>query len=480
MDFSSIQFIAFLSITLLLFYAVKEKYRWLVLLAASGVFIFSFSLYMLIFTLAFTLVNYFIGLGISKSKSDNIKALVYQAGIWINIGLLVFHKYINFLLDNIFVLLGKDISQNNGVIINVIVPLGISFYTFQTIGYLIDVKRGTKPAETNPGKFALFILYFPKFISGPVERTGNLIPQINKEITWNENGIYEGLLQTLWGFFKTIVISDRLAMFVNGVNSDIHASSSLALLINFVLQFLYLYFNFSGYTDIVLGVSRLFGINLLNNFSRPLFANNVTEYWKRWHISLTTWCNDYIFKRIILKRMKWKRWASVYAVFVTFLIIGIWHGASWNFVILGLLQGIALNYEYFTKKFRISIGKEIPQWINTAVSRLLTILFICVSHVFFFTRNLQDAVFYFSSMFKGTGSDKPFSFYGLGSKDLVLIVAGIIIVLISEFRDEKGKKSIKGIILNNKILFWLTVIMTIALLLVTALNKNSGFIYEQF
>ena len=480
MEFSSIQFIAFFSITIILYYAVKENFRWLILLAASAVFIFSFSFQLLLFALAFTALNYFAGIGIYKSKSEKIKTLIYLAGFWINVGLLVFYKYINFILDNIFTLLGRNVALDNGLIINIVVPVGISFFTFQTIGYLIDVKRGTKAAELNPGKFALFILYFPKFISGPVERTGNLLPQVNKQPVWNENGFYNGLLRTLWGFFKTIVISDRLAVFVNGVNSDIYASSSHSLLINFVLQFLYLYFNFSGYTDIVLGISKMFGIDLINNFNRPLFANNVTEYWKRWHISLTSWCNDYIFKRIILKRMKWREWASVYAVFVTFLIIGIWHGASWNFVVLGLLQGIAINYEYFTKKTRLAAGKKLPKWLNVTLSRIITILFICVSHVFFFTRNLHDALHYFTSMFRSSVNKAPVSLYGLTVTDILIVLAGIIIVITSEYRDEKGKKPVRDFLLNNKYLFWSAAVVTIVLLIILSINKNSGFIYEQF
>jgi D-alanyl-lipoteichoic acid acyltransferase DltB (MBOAT superfamily) len=397
-----------------------------------------------------------------------------------NIGLLIFYKYANFLLENLLILLGKTTENNGNLFLSLIIPLGISFYTFQSIGYLIDVKRGTKPAETNPGKFILFILYFPKFISGPVERTGNLLPQINKELLWNESLFNEGLLQMLWGFFKTIVISDRLAIFVNNVNSNIYGSPGLILCINFFIQFLYLYLNFSGYTDIVLGISKLFGINLINNFNRPLFATNVSDYWRRWHISLTSWCNDYIFRRIILKRIKWKTGASVYGVFITFLIIGIWHGSSWNFVILGLLQGIAINYEFFTKKSRLEVGRKMPVWLNLSLSRLLTLIFICISHVFFFTKNSHDAFYYFSSLFKGSATSLTAASFGYTLKDLIIVSLGILIVLFSEYRDETGRKSIKAAILNNKYLFWTVCAATIAVLVIIGVNKSSGFIYEQF
>jgi alginate O-acetyltransferase complex protein AlgI len=480
MEFSSTEFLAFLLINLLIFYSLKAKFRWIILLISSLIFIFSFSLTLLLFTVGFAVFNYLFGIAISKSNKSLSKKIWYQIGIWMNIGLLVFYKYANFLVENLFNLLGRTIENNGNLFLKLVIPLGISFYTFQSIGYLIDVKRGTKPAETNPWKFILFILYFPKFISGPVERTGNLLPQINKELQWKESLFNEGLLQMLWGFFKTIVISDRLSVFVNSVTGDIYGSSGTSLLINFFIQFLYLYLNFSGYTDIVLGISKLFGISLLNNFNRPLFAVNVSDYWRRWHISLTSWCNDYIFRRIILKRIKWKQWASVYAVFITFLIIGIWHGANWNFVILGLLQGIAINYEFFTKKTRLEAGRKLPVWLNISLSRLFTIIFICISHVFFFTKNSHDSFYYFSSMFKGSANSLTGVSFGYTLKDLIIMSLGILIVLFSEYRDETGRKSIKAAILNNKYIFWTVIVATVALLVLTGVNKSSGFIYEQF
>jgi len=480
MEFSSTEFLAFLLITLLLFYLVKAKFRWIILLISSLTFIYSYSLKLLLFAAAFAVFNYLSGIAISKSKKNLSKTIWYLIGIWMNIGLLIFYKYADFLLENLYFFLGKPTEDTGILFLSLAIPLGISFYTFQSIGYLIDVKRGTKPAETNPGKFILFILYFPKFISGPVERTGNLLPQINKELLWNESLFNDGLLQMLWGFFKTIVISDRLALFVNNVNHDIYGSPGLILLINFFIQFLYLYFNFSGYTDIVLGISKLFGINLINNFTRPLFATNVSDYWRRWHISLTSWCNDYIFRRIILKRIKWKLWASVYGVFITFLIIGIWHGASWNFIILGLLQGIAINYEFFTKKSRLEAGQKMPVWLNLSLSRLFTLVFICISHVFFFTKNSHDAFYYFTSMFKGSVTGLTTASYGYTLQDLLIVSFGILIVLFSEYRDETNRKSIKLAILNKKYLFWTVIAATIAVLVITGVNKSSGFIYEQF
>lgn len=480
MEFFSIEFLVYLLISLILYYFIKPKYRWLILLVASLIFIFSFSAKFLLFTTGFALLNYLFGITISKSNPGKFRSFWYQIGIWINIGLLVFYKYTNFLLENLLSFLGKDLQNMETPILKLIVPLGISFYTFQAIGYLIDVNRGTRPAETNPAKFILFIVYFPKFISGPVERTKTLLPQLNKEQIWNESLFNEGILQMIWGFFKTIVVSDRLAIIVNGVNTNLYESSGLLLKINFFVQFLYLYFNFSGYTDIVLGISKLFGINLTINFNRPLFANSVSNYWRRWHISLTTWCNEYIFKRVILKRKKWGEWASVYGVFITFLIIGIWHGANWNFVILGILQGIAINYEFFTKKTRLELVQKIPLWVNLSLSRFLTFIFICVSHVFFYAKDINSSLYYFSNMFKSSNDRLISTFFEFTLKDLIIASLGFLIVLFSEYRDETGRISIKEIILNSKPLFWIVVICGITILMATDINTGSGFVYTQF
>ncbi len=394
MSFNSIDFFAFLLITLALFFITRQKWKWIILLLASLVFIYSFSLRFLIYTVIYAILNYITGIFVAKAPGARLKQFIYLTGIIINIGLLVFYKYTNFLLEILFGILNIAGVENKAPLLSLVIPLGISFYTFQSIGYLIDVYRGTRQVETNFGKFILFITYFPKFISGPVERTNTLLPELNKTVQWDSRLFNEGLLQTVWGFTKTIIVADRLEVIVNEVNSNIADLSGSVLWLNFFLQFIYLYFNFSGYTDTVLGISKLFGIRLINNFERPFFANNVSNYWRRWHISLTTWCNDYIFRRIILKRMKWKRWASVYGVFLTFFIIGIWHGANWNFVLLGILQGVAINYEFFTKKTRLEVGSKIPVWLNLFISRLMTLVFICFSHVLFFSRDIKQAFYY--------------------------------------------------------------------------------------
>jgi alginate O-acetyltransferase complex protein AlgI len=480
MEFSTIQFLSYLLLSIFFYFLINHKWKWIVLLIVSFIFIYSYSLHFLIYTVAYAIFNYLIAIAISKSPNGKSGRIIYLIGIFVNIGMLVFYKYTNFLLENLFNLIRITGIEVKIPVFEILVPLGISFYTFQSIGYLIDIKRGTKPVEKHIGKFVLFITYFPKFISGPVERSSTLLPELNKDYSFDKKIFNDGLMQLLWGFFKTTIVANRLEIIVNGVYNDLFNISGSVLLINYFIEFIFLYFNFSGYTDIVLGISKLFGIKLSINFERPLFATNVANYWRRWHISLTSWCNDYIFRRVILRRMKWKKWASVYGVFLTFIVIGVWHGADWNFVLLGLMQGIAINYEFFTKKIRLKYGNGIPLWLNLFVSRLLTFIFICFSIVFFFSKDMKEVSYYFSNIFKGGDLKIFISDLGITLIDLVLVTIGIIIVLLSEYRDEKGKSSIKAMILNNKFIFWIVILGTILILMTFGLVSETGSLYKQF
>jgi len=482
MEFFSYRFFAFLLFTIIVYYSTRPSIRWLILLISSLIFIYSYSLYFLVYTLLYAIINYLIVHLIFKYKGQKPSKYFYFSGIGINIGLLIFFKYSNFFIDNISQLCNfLGISSSSLPHLSLIVPLGISFFTFQAIGYLIDVNRNTLVPEKSPWKFILFIVYFPKYLSGPVERGKTLLPEINRECSFDEKSFNSGILQILWGFTKTHIISDRLALIVNEINHNLHSYSGSILFINFFIQLLYLYFNFSGYTDIVLGISKLFGIKLSINFNRPFLAVNVSEYWRRWHISLTSWCNDYIFRRIILKKIRWGKWASVYGVFITFLVIGIWHGANWTFVILGILQGIAINYEFFTKKYRIKYGGKLPHWLNTSLSRLITYVFMSISIVLFFSKNIQNAIYYFHSMFnfnKLTFHTLETNFH-FSQGDLAITVITTLIILLSEYHDEYKKPFIE-FILKKRIYFWASVYILLTALILFKMGHSISFVYEQF
>jgi D-alanyl-lipoteichoic acid acyltransferase DltB (MBOAT superfamily) len=275
---------------------------------------------------------------------------------------------------------------------------------------------GWEKPENNFFHYLLYITFFPKFLSGPIERSNHFLPQLKEKKAFNGPLIITGLRIVLIGFFKKVAIANQMAPYVFDAFKDVSSAAPLSLWVLFILLPLYLYFDFSGYTDIAIGIARIFGIDLLPNFNRPFLAQNVTTFWKRFHISLASWFNDYIFRQTVFNRRKWGIFASVYAVFITWILFGIWHGAGWNFMLLGLLQALAMNYEFFTRKVRYRLFSKLPGFVNIWTGRIVTYLFYCLSLVFFFSHDLKSVGIYLSRLTEIRGpivvddmSTKPFS-----------------------------------------------------------------------
>jgi D-alanyl-lipoteichoic acid acyltransferase DltB (MBOAT superfamily) len=315
-------------------------------------------------------------------------------------------KYLTFTISPLCQILGVDLDLS--IISKLIIPVGVSFFTLQGIGYLINVKMGWEKPETSFFYFLLYITFFPKFLSGPIERSNLFLPQIRVDKKYNEKRISDGFKLVLFGLFKKIVIANQLAIAVNSAYMT-EGSTKNSLLIILFIQPIYLYFDFSGYTDIAIGISRALGIDLLPNFKNPFLAENITNFWKRFHISLSSWFHDYVFMRTIFKVRKWGKKATTFALFVTWLLFGIWHGAGWTFMFLGLLQAFAIYFEYSTKKLRTKVFRYLPQFYRKWVGRIFTYIFYGVSLVFFFAPSL-DSSFEFLS--------KLFIFNGLVPKDI--------------------------------------------------------------
>ena len=282
----------------------------------------------------------------------------------------------------------------------------------------------------------------------------------------------------LWGAFKKMVIADRLSMLINGVYSDVGQLSGNPLLITFLLQPLHLYCDFSGYTDIALGIGRAFGFKLTDNFNRPFFSTSVTMFWRRWHISLSNWCNEYIFKRLSFKLRKWGIWASVFSVFVTFLVIGIWHGPGWKFIFLGLLQGIAINYEFFTKRTRLQIAQKLPPQVVLYTSYVLTYLFVCLTLTFFNAASLADAFQFLSNMFTNISLTK-FNVIFIPFFDKIIAFLSLAFLIFIEYRQEHGKNIFDEVNVWPK---WVRLILyyPIIILIIYFGSPHKDFVYMQF
>lgn len=480
MSFDSFEFIIFFVLVFIGNYITQQKYRWFILLVASSVFIGYFSIPFLIYTYIFSAFNYFWGILVDRQEDMKKRKLFYQIGVVIDVGLLAYFKYFNFILENVNELLGFIWSDVQIPLVrNVIIPLGISFYTFSSIGYIINIYRKQEKAERHFGLFALFILYFPKFVSGPVERSKKFFPQFKKQEDFYGGDIYDGLRQVLWGAFKKLVIADRLGLLINGVYGNLDEYSGIPLIMVMFLQTIHIYCDFSGYTDIALGLSKTLGYKLTPNFERPFFAQNVSMLWRKWHISLSSWCNDYIFMQTLFNRRKWKNWAALYGVFVTFTIIGIWHGPRWNYVILGLLQVLAINYEFFTKKKRIEVSKKFNQLWVRRISRIITISFFSFSLIFFNAVEVKDATYFIGHMFKDWNLNFLDQNLFINFKDAAIIVIAFIFVFWYETKEEKGW----DMALKFKSLpVWLkyTIYYIIIFLVLYSAGNQNQFVYQQF
>ena len=482
MIFSSVEFLIFLVVLILLYYQVGKQHQWFVLLLASMAFLGYLSANFLVYTGLIITINYFLGKLIEKTSEAKKKRRWYFLGMVVNIGQLVFFKYINFLIQNINLFFGIFEPSDQVPYMNIILPVGISYYTFECIGYLIDLYRGTSKAEKHWGIFASYILLFPKLLAGPIERSKSFLPALRKKYDFNPALFNDGLIQLFWGFFKKLVVADRIAAVVNTVYGNVDEFTGLPLLVLLVLQVFHMYFDFSGYTDIALGIGKLFGLRLTNNFDRPLFAQNISMFWRKWHISLTTWCNDYIFKRILLRRMRWKKWAAVYGVFMTFLIIGIWHGAGWNFVILGTMQGVAINYEFFTKRQRLRVASHLhPYWVRF-FSRILVFVFFAFTLVFFNASGVSDAFYIITHLFSGLSLqiDGLIGDMGFGTRiDGIIILWGILTVLTVDYLNEKGIR-IRETLNTQPLIKWGLYYALILSVLILGKTATYQFIYFQF
>jgi len=390
MDIASFKFTFLALLAVLIFYLLNKKYKvgYLVLLSLS--FIASFNYYILIYVVAYSLVNYFLGIALSTS---NHKTALFRAGIVFNLVQIIILNYASFAIDPVLRIFNSHVEVTN--LSKIIVPVGISYFTLQGIGYLINVKMKWEMPERNILNFLLYIIFFPKYLSGPIERSNHFLPQLNNLGPFNQKNFTEGLRLILLGLIKKNVIANQLSLIVNPVYDNLNVNGDGFNFFIILIQPVYLYFDFSGYTDIAIGTARLFGIRLLPNFDRPFFSESMTVFWRRFHMSLSLWFNDYIFKQTSFRLRKWKTYSTYIAVFLTWILFGIWHGAGWNFMVLGLLQAVAIIFEFITRNHKQILLSKLSNSYSKWIGRIVTYLFYGVSLVFFFSPNLETSILFF-------------------------------------------------------------------------------------
>jgi alginate O-acetyltransferase complex protein AlgI len=392
MIFNSFQFVTFFIVVTIGYFILPYKFRWFWLLTASCYFYMAFvPIYILI--LAFTIViDYFAGIYIENKSGTQRKAFLI-ASLIANIGVLAVFKYFNFLNDQLTILLHGLDFKNPIPYLNILLPIGLSFHTFQAMSYTIEVYRGNQKAERHFGIYALYVMYYPQLVAGPIERPQNMLHQFYGKFDFDYQRTIDGLKLMLWGLFKKIVIADRLSIYVDSVYNNVDHHTGLTFIVATLFFAIQIYADFSGYTDIAIGASKIMGINLMKNFNRPYLSKSVSEFWKRWHISLSSWFRDYLYISLGGNRVSIPRWYL--NLFIVFMVSGLWHGANLTFILWGAINGFYLVMaivlkpvsDYLEKTFRINNFPKL-KYIWQVGS---TFVLICIAWVFFRANTLSDS-----------------------------------------------------------------------------------------
>jgi len=481
MLFNSLHFLYFFVIVSVLYYALDGKYRWQLLLGASCYFYMAFlPIYILI--LGFTIVvDYFAGIYIEQSSGRRRKVFLIMSLI-ANIGVLSVFKYYNFLNANLSFLLNGFGYQNHIPNLSILLPIGLSFHTFQAMSYTIEVFRGHQKAERHFGIYALYVMFYPQLVAGPIERPQNMLHQFYEHHAFDYRGVTDGLKLMAWGLFKKVVIADRLASTVSWVYDDPTRFVGLPLVFATVFFAIQIYCDFSGYSDIAIGSARVLGFKLMRNFDRPYFSTSISEFWKRWHISLSTWFRDYLYiplggNRVPLGRL-------YFNLILTFLISGLWHGANWTYVIWGLLNGIYLVIELMISKPIArgisNLGGDRYPGVLHVMKWGITFSLICLAWVFFRAKNVHDAFFIVSHMFIGIHIKGLFSQLAIAQYDL-LIIAGSLAVLFGTEWVQRRRHLLGWLSARPIYVRWsVYVLLGVFILLFGAYEHNQQFIYFQF
>jgi len=390
MLFNTFPFLLFFITVFTIYWNVPKKFQWIVLLLGSYFFYGSWKPAYLGIILITTLINYFIALAIHRSKQHKKQYLILA--LLINLGTLFLFKYFNFFtisLDQLFQNIGWNIALPQW---KLLLPLGISFYTFQVIGYIVDVYRGNITPEKHLGFFALFVCFFPQVVSGPIERGKELLPQLKMAHTFAYPQIVSGLKLFTFGLFKKMVIADNIAVIVDHTFNSLPQYKGISLIITMFLFAWQIYMDFSGYTDMARGIARMLGFHLIENFNMPYLATSVRDFWKRWHISLSRFLKDYLY--IPLGGNRNGLWRTCLNIFIVFTLCGLWHGAAWNFVVWGAFHGLVMVGERL-------VGKITKFQIPNTMKITYTFCMVNISWIFFRSQTLTDAVYILRYAFVG-------------------------------------------------------------------------------
>ena len=488
-------YIFFLIIFSLIFYYSNSKIKLFVLLFSSLIFYYLQSGELIVLFVIIVVINYYFSAKIIINQENSQRKKYLIIGLVFNIAVLLFYKYFNAIGDLFY-----TSSANNGINRFKIEQLpGISFFTFVQIGYLVDLYRKGNESGTKLTEYASFITFFPSVLSGPIERSTTLLPQLKNNRGFNYELYVDGLKLIAWGIFKKTVIADRLAIYVNNVYSNPHGSKSLALIIATFFFSIQIYCDFSGYSHIAIGSAQLFGIKLTQNFRQPYLSKSIKDFWNRWHITLSNWIRDYIFlslayffvrfaNKVKITFVKKDYFSYISAVILSMALVGIWHGSKLTFLVWGVLHGIYLSVSLIGKKKRKKITKafrlnKFPKLL-TLLNVITTFILVCFSWIFFKSNNLYDAVYVIRNLFSDIRLNKSYLMenlagHGLTLQDIIISFVMIIFLFLIQYFQQK-EHILSYIKYINKYFRWsLYLALTLAIIFLGLFN-NSEFIYYQF
>ena len=470
MLFNSIPYLFFLPIVFVAFWTLPNKIRPLLLLIVSYVFYAWYDAWYALLLLATTCFDYFCGNKIYNSKLTSLKKKWLFMSVFSNLLVLFFFKYSIFFANTGLDIVNRISDTNFTFLHNIVIPAGLSFYTFQSLSYIIDIyRRKTEPSESF-AQYALFVSFFPQLVAGPIERFNDLSPQLQNETSLKSIDFIAAIRIITWGYFKKMVIADRLANFVDPVMNDVAHYSGSTLLCTGFLFAVQVYCDFSGYTDIATGSAKLLGVNLSLNWKRPLLSSSLSEFWKRNHISITTWFRDYLYLSMGGNRVSKFRW--VFHIFIVFLLSALWHGANWTFVIWGLLHAVFYLFEHFYKS-KFSFFFSYLGWIYL-------ILFHSFSMLAFRALNLNDLSQIYHAIFFKFQASQLWSELNMFSHLFPILISSILIVLlfVKELQEEFHFLSFSPVVQDKiKTLFYLWIALMIFLL---GNFESNEFVYFQF
>ncbi len=471
MLFNSVEFGLFFILFYFLYWFLlknKTKSQNILITIASYIFYGWWDWRFLALILFSTISDYFIGILFLKHQSNRKRKILLTTSLILNIGLLAFFKYYNFFIDSLttsFGLFNKNVSFNT---LDIILPVGISFYTFQTLSYNIDIYNKKLTPTKDFFAFSAFVSFFPQLVAGPIERATHLLPQFYKQRNFNYQQSVSGLKLMVWGFFKKIVIADNASIIVEGIFNNYETQSSISLSIGAILFAFQIYCDFSGYSDIAIGLARLFNFDLMTNFKFPYLSKNISEFWKKWHISLSTWFRDYLYIPLGGSKMSLKK--SLRNILIVFVVSGFWHGANWTFVLWGTIHALLYIPVFLTK----NKNNTSNSYFTSIFKTITTFGLITLAWIFFRAKDIQQAFNYIKFLFINHGNK---AFFMSTKKYLIITSFAFLAIFIMMFIEGYFKKKNKNEVLLNKTGLIIIIIITIFL---GAFKNHNSFIYFQF